>query len=128
MGIRPCAEAILLAFCAGGVFLFWPFFENTWNRRFRREYRGGPPANASFDLIPAAVSTREGWHPTSCNGEGEQYVQPPNLGTHRERERHALARSLLLLGHLAAAEFPGVGQLCLGCCGTGCGCSWLSHF
>lgn len=76
--IRPCAEAILIAFCAGGVFLFWPFFENTWNRRFRREYRGGPPANASFDLIPAAVSTRGGWHPTSCNGEGEQYVQPPN--------------------------------------------------
>ena len=39
------------------------FVEEVWNNRLRRDYRGGPPANASFRLVPAVVSSYGGWHP-----------------------------------------------------------------
>ena len=39
------------------------FVEEVWNRRLRVDYGGGPPANASFNLVPAVVSSFGGWHP-----------------------------------------------------------------
>ena len=37
--------------------------ERAWEYRLRRHYGGGPPAQASFDLIPAVANTHGGWHP-----------------------------------------------------------------
>ena len=39
------------------------FLEEVWDQRLRRDYGGGPPAAAPYDLIPAVVSTYGGWHP-----------------------------------------------------------------
>ena len=39
------------------------FVEDAWQGRLVRDYEGGPPAGAAFDLLPAAVSTYGAWHP-----------------------------------------------------------------
>ena len=39
------------------------FVEEAWRLRLSRDYAGGPPPNAPFDLIPAVVSSYGGWHP-----------------------------------------------------------------
>ena len=36
------------------------FIEAIWRNRRRTDYAGGPPPNASFDLIPVMVSTYGG--------------------------------------------------------------------
>lgn len=39
------------------------FIEAQWAARLERDYGGGPPRNAAFDLVPAAVSSYGSWHP-----------------------------------------------------------------
>ena len=37
--------------------------EAAWRGRLHRDYGGGPPRDASYELLPAAVSTYGAWHP-----------------------------------------------------------------
>jgi len=39
------------------------FIEGAWQHRLDTDYAGGPPADAPFALIPAAVSSYGAWHP-----------------------------------------------------------------
>ena len=39
------------------------FVEAAWRGRLERDYGGGPPGDAPYDLLPAAVSTFGAWHP-----------------------------------------------------------------
>ena len=40
------------------------FVEDMWRGRLDRDYGGGPPGDAPYVLMPAAVSTFGAWHPT----------------------------------------------------------------
>ncbi len=42
-----------------GAFVDW-----AWQRRLRVDYRGGPAADAPFQLVPAVASTFGDWHPS----------------------------------------------------------------
>ena len=39
------------------------FVNAAWRGRLHRDYGGGPPGDAPYDLLPAAVSTYGAWHP-----------------------------------------------------------------
>ena len=39
------------------------FIEARWRERLTNDYGGGPPGDAPYELLPAAVSTYGAWHP-----------------------------------------------------------------